>query len=115
VAEHVSVVDPTGNLSAEFRGEQVAVSAPSTASVAVTTNVSTLPLGSVVVSVMSAGTVTTGFVVSCTRTLNDADDEFPCESVALHVTFVDPNGNVDPDAGVHANDVTGSSGSVADA
>src|SRR5262245_37063456 len=72
VAEHVSVVVPTGNLSPELSGEQVAVSGPSTLSVAVTVKVSTFPVGSAVESVMSLGTVTTGLVVSCTVTLNDA-------------------------------------------
>ena len=64
---------------------------------------------------MFAGTVTTGGVVSCTVTWNDADDELPCVSVALHVTVVVPNANVDPDAGTHEKLATASSGSVAEA
>src|SRR5262245_43790383 len=111
VAEHVSVVEPTGNLPPELSGVHVAVSGPSMLSVAVTVNVSTLPVGSAVVSVMSAGTVTTGLVVSWTVTLNDAVDVAPKVSVAVHVTFVVPNGNVEPDAGLHALLTTWSPGS----
>src|SRR5262245_46231002 len=94
------MVVPTGNLSPELSGEQVAVSGPSTLSIAVTVNVSTFPVGSVVASVMLLGTVTTGFVVSCTVTLNDAVDVLPALSAALQVTTVLAIGNVEPEAGV---------------
>jgi hypothetical protein len=49
---------------------------------------------------MLAGTVTTGGVLSCTTTLNDADPVLPALSVAEQVTFVEPKANVEPDEGV---------------
>jgi hypothetical protein len=55
---------------------------------------------------MSAGTVTTGAVVSWTVTWNDADELFPAASAAVHVTVVVPSGNVEPDAGVQLELVT---------
>src|SRR5262245_30421324 len=51
---------------------------------------------------MSAGTVITGGVESpgrVTLTLNDADAELLCASVAVQLTVVSPMGNVDPEAG----------------
>ena len=114
VAVHVTVVVPIGNVEPET-GEHVAVSGPSMLSVADAENVSALPLGLFVVSVMSAGTVTTGRVVSTIVMLNDFDALFPWLSVALQVTAVVPNPNVEPVAGVQLNDETASSGSVADA
>ena len=62
---------------------------------------STLPAFTLVVSLMSAGAVTTGFVVSRTSTWNVALPVLPCPSVALHVTGVEPKPKVDPDAGEH--------------
>jgi hypothetical protein len=43
---------------------------------------------------MGPGTVTTGGVVSCTFTVNDAVPVLLCASVAEQVTDVVPNGNV---------------------
>jgi hypothetical protein len=102
---HVTVVVPTANVEPEA-GVHVGVSGPSTVSVAEAVKVSTLPAGELDESVMSAGTVTTGAVVSTTATWNDAEPVFPAASWAVQVTVVVPSGNVDPDAGVHENDVT---------
>ncbi len=52
-----------------------------------------------------------GAVVSWTVMWKDADELFPCESVAVHATVVVPSGNVEPDAGVQPDVATGSSGS----
>ena len=105
VAVHVTVVDPTGNVDPDA-GVHVGVIGPSTVSVAVAVNVSAFPEDDVVVSLMSAGTVTTGAVVSCTVTWNDAVLVFPAASLALQFTVVVPNGKVDPEAGVHEKLVT---------
>lgn len=43
--------------------------------------------------------VNVGAVESFTVTLNDAEDELPAWSVAVHVTVVVPMENVDPDVG----------------
>src|SRR2546423_8122878 len=52
---------------------------------------------------MSAGTATTGAVVSTrtTVTVKLFCAVFPCESVALHVTVVWPTGNLLPEDGLH--------------
>jgi hypothetical protein len=105
LAVHVTIVDPTLNFVPEA-GSQVAGSVPSTASTAETVNVSTFPNGSVVESVMFAGTVMTGPVVSCTVTWKEALLEFPAASLAVQLTVVVPSGNVDPDAGVQFELVT---------
>jgi hypothetical protein len=57
----------------------------------------------------------TGSVVSLTVTLNDAKPVLPCASVALHWIVVVPNGNVEPDAGVHVAASLPSTSSDADA
>ena len=54
---------PTGKVAPEA-GVQVGVKVPSTSSTAVAVKVTTAPLGPVAGAVMSAGTVTTGAVVS---------------------------------------------------
>src|ERR1700730_13867612 len=99
VALHVTVVCPTGKVAPDA-GEQVGVIAPSRLSVAVAEKVTTLPVLTVVVWLMSAGAWTTGGVVS-TRVmviLKLAVPVLPCASVALHVTVVCPTGKVAPDA-----------------
>jgi len=73
------------------------------------------PAALVASTVAFAGTVTTGPVVSVTVTVNDAAPWLPCASVAVHVTVVAPNGNVDPLAGVQLVATGPSSVSVADA
>jgi hypothetical protein len=63
VAEQVTLVDPIAKVLPEA-GLQLGVIAPSTASDAETVNVTIAPLGSVSLTVISAGTVTTGGVLS---------------------------------------------------
>jgi hypothetical protein len=63
VAEHDTTVEPTGNVEPEA-GVQVTDTEPSTESSAETVKVTTAPLGPVASTVMSAGTVTTGGVLS---------------------------------------------------
>jgi hypothetical protein len=105
VAVHVTVVVPTGKFEPEA-GVHVGVIGPSTVSLAVAVNVSTFPDADPVLSVMSAGTVTVGGVVSCTVTWKEALLEFPAASLAVQLTVVVPSGNVDPDAGVQFELVT---------
>ena len=59
----------------------------------------TAPAALVASAVMSAGTVTTGGVVSTTVTLKASLVLLPAASVAVQVTDVVPSGNVLPDAG----------------
>ena len=65
VALQVTVVAPRGKVLPEA-GLQVGVRAPSTSSVALALKVTMAPVGPVASTVMSAGTVTTGSVVSGT-------------------------------------------------
>src|SRR5688572_5536844 len=60
-----------------------------------------------------AVTVTTGPVVSATVTVNEAARLLPRASVAVHVTVVGPNGNVDPLAGVQVGAALPSTRSLA--
>jgi hypothetical protein len=55
----------------------------------------------------------TGAVVSCTITWNDVLELFDNESVAVHVTNVVPNANVDPDTGSQSTGSVPSTASVA--
>ena len=103
---------PTGNVDPDA-GVHVTGLLPSTRSDAVTVKVSAFPDGLEVVSVMFAGTLTDGPVVSVTRTVNDAGAALlPAASCALHVTVVSPTGNVDPDAGLHESTGLGSVSSL---
>src|SRR6266498_241947 len=90
VALHCTVVTPFGNVLPEA-GAQIAVMAPSTASVVVTVYVTTF-----VDETNAAGTVITGGVVSTTRTEKLAELE-PKLSVAVHVTGVEPSGKSEPE------------------
>jgi hypothetical protein len=67
--------------------------------------VTAAPFDAVACAVIFAGTVTVGALVSTTVTVKPALDLLPEASVAVHVTVVVPNGNVEPDAGLQ---VTGS-------
>ena len=69
----------------------------------------------VAATVAFAGIVITGAVVSCTVTVNDALLWLPCASVAVQLSGVGPNANVDPLAGVHVVAIAPSSTSVAEA
>src|SRR5918911_1538822 len=102
VALHVTVVWPTGKLLPDA-GLHDGVSGPSTLSLALAEKVTVVPDGSGVDTLRLPGTLTTGAVWSTrfTVTLKLALPVFPCESVAVHVTFVVPTGKLLPDAGLH--------------
>jgi hypothetical protein len=102
VAVHVTFVVPIGKVLPED-GLQLTGSGPSTLSFALAENVTAVPPVDSLSTEKSAGTLTTGGVVSSmlTVTVKDAEPVFPCESVALHVTVVVPTGKVLPDAGLH--------------
>src|SRR6266850_938041 len=108
------VVAPSGKID-PLAGVQTVATAPSSVSVADALNVKTAPAALVASTVAGAGTVTTGPVVSFTVTVNDAALWLPCVSVAVHVTVVAPNGNVDPLASAHVVATAPSSVSVAEA
>src|SRR2546425_131346 len=114
VALQVTVVAPKGNVD-PLAGVQLVATLPSSVSVADAVKVNAAPGALVASTVAFAGTVTTGPVVSVTVTVNDAALWLPCASVALQVTVVGPNGNVDPLAGVQLVATAPSSVSVADA
>ncbi len=112
VAEQVTVVVPSGKVLPDA-GIQTGVIEPSTVSVAVAVNVTTAPAELVASAVISAGTVTTGSVVSRTVTVKVADPVLPAVSVAEQVTVVVPSGKVLPDAGVQTGVIEPSTVSVA--
>src|SRR4051794_19216345 len=64
-------------------------------------NETVAPDAPVASAVLSAGTDTTGAVVSTTVTVNEPLLLFPAPSVAVQWTVVVPSGNVDPDPGPH--------------
>src|SRR5262245_31492656 len=96
VALQVTVVCPIANVDPDA-GLHGAVSGPSMLSVAVAFGyVTATPPGLVASARWFGGGVTTGFVVSCTVTLNDFVAELACESVAVQVTVVVPKPKLDP-------------------
>src|SRR5262245_30542222 len=95
VAEQCTAVVPVGNVLSDG-GEQSTVTAPSTTSAAVATNGTAAPEESVAFQVISDGTVSDGVVVSCTVTVKVAETVLRSWSAAVQVTFVLPNGNVEP-------------------
>src|SRR5260370_15783839 len=111
VAEQVMVVLLTAKVVPEA-GEQIGVSEPDTASVAVAVKVTTAPLGPVDSTRVGAVRVTTGGVVSVTLTVKLAFAALPCVSVAVHKTVVRPRGKRLVDAGAQET-VAASSGSMA--
>src|ERR1022692_306967 len=100
VALQVTVVVPSVKLAPEA-GVQLGGMGPSMLSLADAVKVTVFPEATVVVVVMSAGTVTTGAVVSTsvTVTLKDLEPVLPCASVALQVTVVVPSVKFVPEAG----------------
>jgi len=98
VAVHVTVVVLTENVLPEL-GEHAVPTLPSTVSVAEAENVTTTPDGSLVATVIAAGTDTEGGVVSTTETSKCLDAVAPVESLAVHVTVVTPSGKVEPESG----------------
>src|SRR3989449_933888 len=91
-------VVPSGNVDPEDE-LQLAVTGPSTMSVAPAENGTVAPPGPVASAVMSAGTSSDGGVVSTTRIVNVAEPVFPCASVAVQLTTVLPIVDTDPDVG----------------
>lgn len=97
-AEQLTTVTPSGKTLPDVR-VHVGVTAPPTMSRAVAVKVTALPCGPVASTVMLAGTVTTGGLLSRTVTSNDPVPVLLALSVAEHVTVVVPSRNVDPEAG----------------
>src|SRR2546425_384766 len=114
VAAQVTVVAPNANVD-PLAGVQLVATLPSRRSVDDAVKVYGAPVAPVASIVAFAGTVTMGPVVSFTVTVNAAALWFPCASVALQVTVVAPNGNVDPLAGAQLVATGPSSASVAEA
>lgn len=98
VAEQFTVVVVIEKVEPDA-GEQVTETEPSTMSVAVAEKVTVAPDGPVASTVIFAGTVTVGGVVSRTVTVKDALPVLPAASVAEQFTVVVPNGNVLPEGG----------------
>ena len=96
-------------------GVQVTGTGPSTRSFADATKLTTAPETLVAVTVMSAGNVNAGGVVSTTVTLKLAVPVFPFVSVAVQLTVVIPSGKVVLESGEHDWEATASSGSLAEA
>src|SRR5437773_591414 len=94
----LTAVVPSANVSPEL-AEQRGVTVPSTMSLALAENDTAAPDGPVASAVMSAGTVTTGAVVSPTATPKPPLPVLPAPSVAEHDTPDSPSENVLPDAG----------------
>jgi hypothetical protein len=114
VAEQFTVVVAMGNVAPDA-GLHVTGSVPSTMSVADGVKVTTAPLAPVACTVIFAGTVIDGGVVSCTVTVKLAVPLLPALSVAEHETVVVAMGNVAPDAGLQVTGSVPSTASVADA
>src|SRR6185436_8277557 len=114
VAVHATVRVPTANAEPDA-GTQTTVTSPSTMSIAVgAAHVATAPVGPVASTVMVGGTpLTTGRVVSVTRTSKVASPIFSRASAAEHVTRVGPTANVVPDAGAQSTPTGPSTMSVA--
>jgi hypothetical protein len=96
-AVQVTSVTPIGKVEPDA-GAQTTGTDPATTSDALALKVTTAPLGPVGWTVMLAGTVTVGGVVSWTVTVKLLDPTF-VPSVAVHVIVVTPIGNNDPDVG----------------
>jgi hypothetical protein len=100
VAAHVTDVVPMTNVLPDA-GAHVAARLPETMSIADAEKVTAAPDEPVASAVIGPGTVTTGFVVSPTVTVNEAEPVLPAPSMAVQVTVVAPMANVEPDAGAH--------------
>jgi hypothetical protein len=114
LAVHVTTVVPTAKCVPDA-GRQVTGGEPATASDAVAPPYETFaPPESPVVTLTSAGTDTTGAVVSATVTLNVCWPETLFDaSFAVHATAVVPSGKLSPDEWSHVTDGAGSTRSVA--
>src|SRR6266851_5435858 len=111
VAVQFTVVLPSAKVLPEA-GEQLGVTGPSIASLAVAVKLTEAPMGPVASAVMLAGRVSAGGVVSWTVTVKVPFAVLPLVSVAVQATVVTPAGNVAPETGVQAT-VAASSGSAA--
>lgn len=104
-AVHVTGVDPSGN-DDPLAGEQVNDVTP-TLSVAVGEYVAVaLVVLAGAFTVISGVAAKTGAVASLTMTVNVVVEVLPAASDAVHVTTVEPIGNVEPLAGEHTIDTT---------
>ena len=105
VAEHVTVVVVIANVEPDG-GTHVTVSVPSAKSLAVGfVNVTTAPVELVASFVMFDGTPLIVGGVSVTVTLNVAVVSFVLLATAVQLTVVVVIAKVEPDAGVHLNEV----------
>ena len=113
IAEHVIVVEPSGNVEPDARLHCACGSGLSSGSLTLTVKFTGAPPG----PMASAGcwlvmlTVTVGAPFGLTVTVKDVVAELPASSVAVHVTVVVPEVKVEPEGGVHeiATDVSTSS------
>jgi hypothetical protein len=99
VAEQVTVVTPSGNVAPDAGEHGIVWIGPETASVADTAYATGAPEAPIADTVIAVGSVSTGGVVSWTRTVKVFCAVFPFESVAVHVTVVVAIGNTEGDAG----------------
>jgi len=113
-AEQLTVVVVIGNVLPED-GAQITEREPSTMSVAEVENVATAPDGPVASSVIFAGRVSVGGIVSCTVTVKLPLAVFPFESVAEQLTVVVVIGNVLSEDGTQVTATAPSTMSDADA
>ena len=97
-AVHMTLVVPTGKLEPDA-GSHVTVGLGSHASVAVTTNSTTVPPVPVHSAVRFPPHVTLGPTVSRTATVNEHVLVFPLLSEAAQVTVVTPEAKVEPEGG----------------
>jgi hypothetical protein len=111
-AEQITVVEPTENSEPE-RGVHDGVIAPSTASLAVALKLTVAPDGPDASTVMFAGRLRTGGVVSRTMMLKLAEAALPALSVARQVTVVEPSPNTEPERGVQIGVIAPSTASLA--
>nr|WP_238145304.1 hypothetical protein [Antricoccus suffuscus] len=112
VAVHDTGVVPIGNVDPDA-GEQLGTTTPSTASFAVALNDTTAPDTDVAGTLIFAGKLRIGAVVSATVTKKLPVCVLLAASVAVHDTVVVPTGNVDPDAGEQVGTTTPSTASFA--
>jgi hypothetical protein len=113
----LTVVIPIGNVEPET-GTHVTDTEPSTRSVAEALKFTTTPNELDVLTIMSAGKVKVGGVVSTTVSVTVTSKlplaVFVCESVAEQLTVVVPTGNVEPDAGKQVTGTEPSTKSLAE-
>ena len=114
VAVQVTVVAPKGNVLPEA-GLQLTATLPSTMSTALAVKVTTAPAALVASTVILAGTMSIGGVVSRTVTVKLPWAVLPCASVAVQFTVVAPMAKVLPEAGVELTATLPSTRSVAPA